>query len=58
MSGKRNGHNGVSRLIFDSLRLLKNYKERNLLPKYISFENIPELKRVYTEDYDLLIQTL
>lgn len=56
--GKQNGREGVSGLIFEFFRLLENYKERNILPKYISFENIPELKRVFTEDYDILIQTL
>ena len=47
--GKHDGIKGESGLIFEFYRLLEKYQEQDMLPKYISYENVPELKNVYTE---------
>ena len=57
-AGKRNGVQGESGLIYEFYRLMDNYKNRDELPKFISFENVPELKTNFKEVYDELIKNL
>lgn len=57
-AGKHNGREGESGLIFDFFRLMEDYYKRQELPKYISYENVPELKEFFIEDYNLLINNL
>lgn len=58
-AGKQQGVNGKggSKLIYEVYRLLDNYKERNILPKYLSFENVPDLKtkEKFSIEYNKLI---
>lgn len=51
-NGKRNGLAGESGLILDFYRLVDNYKEKNELPTFISFENVPEMKIFFPEVFE------
>ena len=55
-AGKRNGVQGESGLIYEFYRLVDNYKDRDELPNFISFENVPELKTNFQEVYQELIK--
>ena len=59
-AGKGDGLKGESGLILDFFRLMENYFEREELPKFISFENVPNLKEQekFKDTYELLINNL
>lgn len=61
-AGKRLGMdgNGGSKLIYEVYRLLDDYNDRNQLPKYLSFENVPDLKTKskFLPEYNKLISKL
>lgn len=46
------GINGKSGLILEVYRLFDNYKERNILPKYFTFENVKELTEKFKDDWN------
>lgn len=57
-SGKKTGTKGESGLIYEFYRLMQDYYNRNKLPKYISYENVPDLKTKFASDYTELINNL
>ena len=57
-NGKKTGTKGESGLIFEFYRLMQDYYNRNELPKYISFENVSNLKIKFIDDFNLLINNL
>lgn len=57
-AGKQDGIKGESGLIFEFYRLMDNYYKRGKMPTYISFENVPELKTLFTNIYNDLIKRL
>lgn len=58
MLGKKNGTKGASGLIYEYYRLLKKYSEKKKLPKFLSYENVPELKTKYPRIYDELVENM
>lgn len=57
-NGKKTGIKGESGLIFEFYRLMQDYYDRNELPKYISFENVANLKTKFEDDFNMLISNL
>lgn len=57
-AGKKTGTKGESGLIFEFYRLMQDYYDRNELPKYISFENVANLKTRFKNDFNTLINNL
>lgn len=57
-AGKREGIKGESGLIYEFYRLMENYCERDLKPKFISYENVPELKTNFEDVYNELIENI
>lgn len=55
---KHTGIEGESGLIYEVYRLIDDYYNRNELPKYISFENVPPLKTDYPEVFKELLDNL
>lgn len=54
-AGKRDGLKGESKLLLEVYRLLENYKERNELPKYFGFENVPNLVTKFSDVFNELL---
>lgn len=57
-AGKRDGLKGESKLLLEVYRLLENYKERNELPKYFGFENVPNLVTKFPDVFNELLSFL
>ena len=57
-AGKMDGIKGESGLIYEFYRLMEDYKTRNELPKYISFENVPNLKTKFIDVFQDFIYRL
>lgn len=57
-AGKKEGIKGKSGLIYEFYRLMDNYSARNELPKYISFENVPNLKTKFIDVFQDFIYRL
>ena len=57
-AGKKDGLEGPSGLLLDVIRLLKDYKQRNELPEYFSFENILVMKTKFTYVFNDFITIL
>lgn len=57
-SGKKNGLNGESGLLLDAIRILNNYKDRNIVPTYFSFENVPEMQSKFSDVFKFFLEEL
>ena len=57
-AGKEDGLKGESGLLLEVYRLFENYKERNLLPKFFGFENVPTLITKFNNVFQDLLKFL
>lgn len=56
--GRKDGLKGESGLLLEVERLLKNYKDRNCIPKYFGFENVIEIEEKFPEVFNQFIDLL
>ena len=57
-AGKRDGLKGESKLLLEVYRLLEKYKEKDMLPKYFGFENVPNLVTKFPDVFEELVEFL
>lgn len=54
-SGNQTGMQGKSGILIEVYRLFENYRDRNMLPKYFTFENVESLTTKFKDDWEYFL---